>query len=118
MGIRQNSAGRLSLRPQQYERFHGIVVLGSAVSGLSAGGTLLLQQTAVGGAGGLSTSATGGAGGAATSSLNFDDTASTTKSATLEGDSTATGGAGGAGTVGAGRAAAGRRRAPSRAPVR
>jgi hypothetical protein len=78
------------------------------VGGSTAGGSLDLSQTAIGGIGGDSNGAyASGAGGAATSSLTFDDTKSTTQSDTLTGTSRAEGGAGGVNFSGSGGQAGG-----------
>jgi hypothetical protein len=71
----------------------------NAVSGETDGGTLTLEQDAVGGDGGASTASFAGSGGAASSSLTFDDTKNTTESAALFGTATATGGNAGMGTL-------------------
>ena len=68
------------------------VRLNDAVGGYTAGGTLRLQETATGGAGGYGKS--GGAGGNSSARLSFDDTSSKQQSAALYGAVAATGGNG------------------------
>jgi len=69
------------------------VTLSDVVSGMTTGGTLILNQSAVGGKGGNGEG--GGIGGAATSTLTFDDRGNATQSTVLTGTTTATGGNGG-----------------------
>ena len=69
--------------------------LTNAVSGVTTGGYMRLNQTATGGTGGYSSGGAAGAAGAATSNLTFNDTSNATQASTLNGTSTANGGAGG-----------------------
>jgi HYR domain len=75
-------------------------ILSNAVSGLSMGGYLTLNQVAVGGAGGYSIDGIAGAGGAARSTFSFDDGFSPVAASSLYGRGIARGGAGGNGSYG------------------
>jgi hypothetical protein len=75
--------------------------------GSTAGGSLVLKQTAIGGRGGTSAGGIAGKGGAATSSLSFNDTGSFTRSAKVTASSIADGGAGGTASAGSRSAAGG-----------
>ncbi len=70
-----------------------------AVSGETDGGTLTLEQDAIGGNGGTSGLSVAGSGGAASSSLTFDDTTNATESANIFGTAKAIGGNAAAGTL-------------------